>query len=75
MKTQTFYSAWNAYAPILDVTMTRTRAATLLRAWRRNARKKTNNPLWVCKRIAPHQYFVKVCEWDKESHTLIIGNP
>ena len=75
MKTSIFYGAWNDHAPILDNSMTRERAAKLLRAWRRNSRKKTNKPLWVFKRIAPHHYFVKVCEWDKESHTLIVGNP
>jgi len=74
MKTTTFYAAWNNHSPQPDPSMTRERAAKLLKAWRRNSRKKTNNPLWVCKRIAPHQYFVKVREWDTESHTLIVGN-
>jgi hypothetical protein len=53
--------------------MTRCRAAKLLRAWRNNSRKKTNNPLWVFKKINKHSYFVKVNEWDIESHTLHIG--
>lgn len=73
MKTNIFYSQWNSYKPILDKTMTRERAAKLLRAWRNNARKNTNKPKFVFKRIAPHVYFVKVCEWDAESHTLFIG--
>jgi len=75
MKTSIFYGAWNEHTPTLDHTMTRDRAAKLLRAWRRNSRKKTNNPLWVCKRVAPHTYFIKVREWDRESHTFIVGAP
>jgi hypothetical protein len=71
-KNTIFYSQWKEYSPILDKTMTRERAAKLLKAWRNNSRKKTNSPLWVCKRIAAHTYFVKVCEWDIESHTLYI---
>ena len=73
MKTQIFYSQWKEYRPLLDKTMTRERAAKLLRCWRRNSRKITNCPLWVFKRVAPHTYFVKVCEWDTDSHTLYIG--
>jgi hypothetical protein len=73
MKTTVFHSAWNEYEPAIDRLMTRERAAKLLRAWRRNSRKKTNNPLWVCKRLGPHTYFVKISERDKESHTLIVG--
>ena len=73
MKTKIFYSQWNEYNPILDNSMTRARAANLLRCWRRNSRKLTNRPMWVFKRTAPHTYFVKICEWDKESHTLFVG--
>ena len=74
-KNTIFYSQWKEHAPILDKTMTRERAAKLLKAWRSNSRKKTNRPLWVCKRIAPHTYFVKICEWDIESHTLYTREP
>lgn len=73
MKTTIFYSQWNKYKPQFDKTMTRERAAKLLRAWRRNSRKNSNSPKWVCKRIAPHCYFVKTSEWDRESHTLFVG--
>jgi hypothetical protein len=73
MKETIFYSQWKEYAPILDKTMTRGRAAKLLRAWRNNSRKKTNNPLWIFKKINKHSYVVKVHEWDIESHTLHIG--
>lgn len=73
MKKTIFYSQWKDYDPVLDKTMTRERAAKLLRAWRRNSRKRTNSAPWVFKRIAPHTYFVKICEWDVESHTLFIG--
>lgn len=73
MKNTIFYSQWRQYAPQLDKTMTRERAAKLLRAWRNNSRKNTNNAKWIFKRTAPHTYFVKINEWDVESHTLFIG--
>lgn len=73
-KTTTFYSAWNQYPARLDTSMTRVRAALLMRTWRRNSRKNTNNPKWVFKRVAPHTYFVKTRDYDLESHTLIIGD-
>lgn len=73
MKTNIFFAQWKEYSPQPDKLMTRERAALLLRAWRNNSRKLTNKPKWIFKRIRPHVYFVKVCEWDIESHTFYVG--
>lgn len=59
-KVTCFLWAWNNYAPQPDPTMTRERAARLLRAWRRTSRTRTSmgTTLRTLKRVSEGVYRV-----------------
>jgi hypothetical protein len=65
-----FTAQWNNYPPQPDPSMTRTRAAKLLRAWRRNARKKSNSAQWTLKRNGLHSFTVFAPNYPNEIHTI-----
>jgi hypothetical protein len=72
MKTQTFFWAWNNYPAQPDTHNTRKRAAVLLRAWRAQMRKKSNNQQIVKFEILrPHVY--KVTSTYGETGTMFVG--
>jgi len=50
--------------------MTRERAAALIRAWRRNTRKKTNGGPWTLKRSGLHSFTVSAPGYPAEFHTI-----
>ena len=70
MKTSQFTAQWNDYPPQPDPSMTRERAARLIRAWRSNARKNSNTGRWTLKRNAPHSFTVSAPSYPAEFHTI-----
>ena len=66
----TFTAQWNDHEPQPDPSMTRERAARLIRAWRRNARKKSNRQPWTLKRNGPHSFTVSAPGYPAEFHTI-----
>ena len=77
-KKTTFLWGWRGYEPTLDPTMTRARAAILLRAWRRSRTQGHRNFSLKCvKRVAgEHTYRVEALDYVNETSTLVIrGTP
>ena len=70
MKTSRFTARWNDYPDQPDPSMTRERAALLIRTWRRNSRKKTNSPPWTLKRTGLHSFTVSAPGYPAEFHTI-----
>ena len=71
MKTTNFLWAWNDHAPQPDPAMTRSRAARLLRSWRRLCRQPANyRPLLSVIRVARGVY--RVTHESGEAGTLIV---
>lgn len=68
--TTLFTAQWNNYPPQPDPTMTRKRAARLLKAWRNNARKKTNSAPWTLTRNGLHNFTVFAPNYPTEIHTI-----
>lgn len=58
MKQMTFHWGWNGHAPQPDPTMTRQRAANLLRSWRRSARYGGHYSRVTLTRLGKGQYRV-----------------
>ena len=73
MKISTFTAQWNDYPAQPDPSMNRDRAARLIRAWRRNARKRTNNAPWHFQKVGPHAYRVSAPGYPAEFHTMTIN--
>lgn len=72
MKSTTFYWSWNNYPAQPDKCNTRKRAATLLRAWRAQLRKKSNNPqITNLEILRTHVY--KVTSTYGEIGTMYVG--
>jgi hypothetical protein len=70
MKTSQFKARWNDYPDQSDPSMTRERAAHLIRCWKRNARKKTNSQPWTLKRTGLHSFTVSAPGYPTEFHTI-----
>ena len=70
----TFTAQWNDHAPQPDPSMTRERAARLIRAWRRNARQSSNRQPWTLKRNGPHSFTVSAPGYPAEFHTITWSN-
>lgn len=71
MKTDVFKWQWGDREPWADPSMTRERAAHLLRVWRRQARQPANyRNVCEIKRVAPGQY--RVASTHGETGTMII---
>lgn len=70
MKKTTFTARWNDYPAQPDPSMNRDRAARLIRAWRNNARKRTNSQPWTFRRNGPHSYTVSAPGYPAEFHTI-----
>lgn len=70
MKNSKFTAQWNDYPAQDDPSMTRSRAAILIRCWRRNSRKKSNHELWTLEKIGLHKYTVSAPGYPLEFHTI-----
>ena len=66
----TFTAQWNDHTPQPDPSMNRERAARLIRAWRRNARKNTNSGRWTLRRNSLHSFTVSAPGYPAEFHTI-----
>lgn len=66
----TFTARWRDYPAQPDPTMTRERAARLLKAWRRNARQPSNHQPWTLKRNGLHSFTVTAPNHPTEKHTI-----
>ena len=70
MKNSNFTAQWNDSQPQPDPSMTRDRAAKLIKAWRRNSRIPSNHQLWTLKRKGLHCFTVSCPGYPDEFHTL-----
>ena len=70
MKT-VFQAQWNDNKVMADPHMTRDRASKLIRAWRRNSKKNSNQTPWIVKREGLHKISVMIPNYfPQETHTI-----